>query len=436
MKIAGVIAEYNPITNGHIYHLEKTREMSRADFVVAVMSGDFTQRGMPVAMDKWTRSRLAAESGADLVVELPFVYATGSAEMFARGGIGILDGLGIVDTVSFGSESGDLDQLKRLADLLAREPDPYKGSLKKHLQTGMSFPAARQAAVSEEIGGDAACLLEEPNNILAIEYLKQIIRISENRSRKTDHKAETGSKSLQPVTIRRIGRYNDEVIPDKPDTMDGRADDRVALASASAVRAAAEEGRFDELAGAVPENCLNELRQIYDGNVNESEKPFSKMKQKYFDMLRTVILRSSPRELSQIAGVSEGIENRIKREIRSHDSFDSFAGAIKSKRFTRTAIGRMMIHILAGLTAGEENLTPPLYARVLAFNENGAQLIKLAKKASEIPIITNINKAGITDPAVSSSLDQDILASDLYNMICGRDLYKYSDHVTMPCFVR
>ena len=218
--------------------------------------------------------------------------------------------------------------------------------------------------------------------------------------------------------------------------MDGRADDRTALASASAVRAAAGEGRFDELAGAVPENCLNELRQIYDGNVNESEKPFSKMKQKYFDMLRTVILRSSPRELSQIAGVSEGIENRIKREIRSHDSFDSFAEAIKSKRFTRTAIGRMMIHILAGLTAGEENLTPPLYARVLAFNENGAQLIKIAKKTSEIPIITNINKAGIKDPALSSSLDHDILASDLYNMICGRDLYKYSDHVTMPCFVR
>lgn len=426
MKTAGIIAEYNPITNGHIYHLEKTRQISKADFVVAVMSGDFTQRGMPAVMDKWTRSRLAAECGIDLVVELPFVYATGSAEMFARGGIGILEGLGAVDTVSFGSESGDIDSLKRLADHLISEPDEYKEALKKNLMTGMSFPAARQLAVCETAGAAMARLLEEPNNILATEYLKQI-------------------RTLTPVTIERMGSYNDDRMPGGD-----------AFASASAVRVAAEKGRFDELEGAVPENCLDELRKRYRkdcGCIAETparviteheEKAASEIMHRYFDMLRAAILRSSCGELSQIAGVSEGIENRIKREIRNHESYDSYAGAIKSKRFTRTAVDRMLLHILTGLTTdfhdvckgAKDNSALPLYARVLAFNEKGAQLIKRAKKSSVIPIITNINKTEITDPAVSSLLSYDILAADIYNIICGKDLYQNSEYVSMPCCVR
>ena len=404
MKIAGVIAEYNPITNGHIYHLEKTREMSRADFVVAVMSGDFTQRGMPAEMDKWTRSRLAAESGADLVVELPFVYATGSAEMFARGGIGILDGLGIVDTVSFGSESGDLDQLKRLADLLAREPDPYKGSLKKHLQTGMSFPAARQAAVSEEIGGDAACLLEEPNNILAISYLREL------------HRA---GSSVVPHLVCREGSFHEEELSEGD------------FPSATAIRKAVSENHknltkgdfirsLGDLLPYVPKEMLAEMLHLWNGNtIPMGEKDL------LFHCL-PVLRCSSSEQLSLIAHMGPQLAGHLKSAVRSmhfdpdKDITETFRKAAETRCFSYTRILRSLASLSVGQTKEDlVNLSDPKYLRLLGFSEKGRGVLKSMRESSSLPILSRASDARhfAKDPVFARMDELDRLSHDLWTTL-------------------
>lgn len=392
MKTAGIIAEYNPMHNGHIYHLEKTRQISKAGFVVCVMSGNFTQRGLPAVLDKWTRAGIAVRNGADLVLEMPFVWATGSAEIFARGGVGILKGIGATDCISFGSESGDLNELKKVADLLAEEPDEYKAVLKKHLDEGSSFPAARHKAVGACLGEKTAGLIAQPNNILSVEYLKQI------------------GRTMEPVLIRREGEYGDEKLPE----------DKNGKPSAAAVRKMITDGRTDELSDYVPEDCLEEIRN--------NEEAFRSMEERYFDLLRTVILRSGACKLAEIPDVTEGIENRIMREIRLCSDLDMFASSVKSRRFTRTAVNRMMLHILAGMN---ETAPDEVYTRVLAFSEKGRSLLREISQSCTIPVITNLNKT----EELPDGIEYDIIASDLYNILMGKDLYENSEYVKRPVII-
>ena len=199
MKVVGIVAEYNPFHYGHLYHLQSSRSLTEADCVVVVMSGNYTQRGEPAVVSKWARAEMALLSGADLVIELPVAYAMGSAEYFAYGAVRLLDSLGVVDAMCFGSESGDIEDLQAIASILADEPEEYKDLLKNHLSDGHSFPSARQKALSGYLRGrhgkaDLTRLLKSSNNILGIEYLKALLRLD---------------SKIKPVTISRIGSdYN------------------------------------------------------------------------------------------------------------------------------------------------------------------------------------------------------------------------------------
>lgn len=433
MRIAGIIAEYDPFTNGHAFHLDMTRRAGRADFVVAVMSGDFTQRGRPALLDKWTRSRLAVENGADLVLELPFCYAASGAETFARGAVGILEGLGVVDAIGFGSESGDIEELEFIARFLKDEPDEYKRAIKRHLDMGISFPKAREMAVNETLGMDAGRILKSPNNILAIEYLRHVV-------------------SMTPVTVKRESPY---VMSELPES--GAGGDGPMLASAGAVRNAVRSGKIEEAKRFIPGNVYDAVVSAYCGTAAEpggtagagcgterghggterghggtadgrsSVLKAEAMEKRYFDLVRAAVLRTSAEKLAETDGAVEGIENRMKKEIRMHADIDSYAGALKSKRYTRTAIDRLLLHALVGMTKEDARGAAP-YARVLAMSEGGEKILAAARGVASIPVVTNINKyAGLPEVARF-----DVLASDIYNILTGEDLYKNSDHVMRP----
>lgn len=389
MKTAAVVAEYNPMHSGHIYHLDKTREISGADFVVAVMSGDFTQRGEAAVYDKWTRSRVAVNSGVDLVLELPFVYACNSAEYFASGAISILHSLGCVDVLSFGSESGDIDMLEKLAAFLLEEPEEYKKSLREHLDRGMSFPAARGGAVSRILGTDAGETLRSPNNILAIEYIKA---------------ARKWNMPAQRITMERRGSYHDS-------GLDGE------LASATAIRKAIWDEEEESVAKFLPPAGREVLM---DNRIINSNT------ERLYPFIRAAILSGTKESLARIFAITEGMENRMIREVRRHDTLKSYGDALVSKRYTRTGIDRLLVHTLLGFEKQDLFSHRP-YGRVLALNDRGARLLRRIKKESKIDMITNINKSH--HPPL---LKYDILASDMYNLCMGRDMYRNSDYVKSP----
>lgn len=370
MNVAGIVAEYNPMHSGHIYHLQRTREVCGADFVVAVMSGDFTQRGEPAIYDKWLRAAAAVKNGVDLVFELPFAYACNSAAYFGTGAVSILDGLGCVTHLSFGSESGEMQPLLEIAKFLAKEPKAYKNALKENLDKGHSFPKARAFALTETFG--KADALKQPNNILGIEYLKAIIRLN---------------SKIEPVTVVRRGQGHHE--------------------SASEIRSTI----------------------IWDES-------------KYFDMIRQAFIKSQGVSLDDILGAAEGIQNKIIKNIRSSKDLEDLIDKVKSKRYTWTGINRLLAQTLVGFTADEFNrINGTRYGRILAFNENGARLLRRIKKTecATMPILTNINRdlhqqPGV-DEALKLSLSKDILAADLYNLAFHKDLYENSDFVMKPTYV-
>lgn len=370
MNIAGIVAEYNPMHSGHIYHLQQTREICKADIVVAVMSGNFTQRGEPAIYDKWLRAAAAVNNGIDLVFELPFAYACNSAAYFATGAVNILDGLGCVTHLSFGSESGEIEPLMDVAKFLAKEPKDYRESLKRHLDKGLSFPKARAAALTETFG--KADVLQLPNNILGIEYLKALQML------KSD---------IIPVTVIRKGQGHHE--------------------SASEIRSTI----------------------IWDES-------------KYFDMVRQAFIKSQGGNLENILGAAEGIQNKIVKNIRSAKDLDDLIDKVKTKRYTWTGINRLLAQTLVGFTAEEfKQINGIRYGRILAFNEKGAKLLRRIKKTecADMPILTNINRDLAQHPDADSatrlSLAKDVLASDLYNLAFGKDLYQCSDFVMKPAYV-
>ncbi len=372
MKILGIIAEYNPFHNGHKYHIEKSLEMTGADHVVAVMSGSFVQRGEPALQDKWKRARLACENGADLVLELPFIYACNGASQFARGAIGILDGLGCIDFLSFGSESGDLELLKKCAE----EMRPALDTRERNYVKGMG-----DSLLAHGISSDA-------NNILAIEYLKAL--------------DEAGS-SMQPVTVKRTdaGYHASEIIG--------------SFTSASNIRAMLLEGK--DIAPYVP----------YPPSFDAS----GSFKDSLYRLIISEILRQDPELLEKLPSGGEGIGHKMKNCIREAEDYDALIASVKEGRYTSSRIQRVMIQCLMGLYGMPEM---KYYARILAFNEKGQEILKHMRKegpaSEDFPIITNINKAE-TGP-IDSLLQYDIRATDLYNLIYQRPLYFNSDMVRQP----
>lgn len=408
MRVLGIIAEYNPFHNGHLYQLKQSIEQLDADFVVAVMSGNFTQRGEPAILSKWTRAEMAIECGIDLVLEIPFVFACNNAEYFAKGAIAILNGLGCVTHLSFGSESGELGQLEKVADFLANEGQAFQYSLKKHLEKGLSYPRARQEATTDCLGDTAAALLREPNNILAIEYLKQL---------------KMKNSDIIPVTVKRKGTGYHELQPNGD------------IASASAIRRMLEEQPDNSLTNYLPAAGYNILKSALSEQYERTS--FKQIEQNYYKILTAKILTMPEKELSQIFSVREGLEHKLKGAVRNAENLNGFKQLILSKRYTTTRINRMLVHILIGMTREDFlKITEPLhlYGRVLGFNQKGATLLKQIKKSAKtsLPCLTNVNKQINGSEEYLKLLSYDFIASDLYNLIMEQNLYRSSDYVCMP----
>lgn len=423
MTAVGIIAEYNPFHNGHKYHLEKSLELTGADVAVAVMSGNFTQRGEPSCADKWTRAEMALKGGVDIVFELPFAYAVNSAEYFAKGAVRLLNGLGLIDFISFGSEEGCIERLSFTAGILADENAEFKSALKENLRTGISYPKARAKALSvfldEKSAADDAQndFLKSSNNILSIEYLKQLMRTN---------------SAIKPITVKRTGGSNAEFLaqrlPDKIYTEQNKTN----ISSASAIRAAlAENLNFTRIEPFVPESTI-EILKSFDSDINL-------IFNKFYELVLYKIITSPPSAIAEILAVSEGIENRLIEAARMSSDMDTLVSSAVSKRYTETRMRRILAQLAIGLTKSDFEIIDgegAMYGRVLGFSEKGARFLKEIKKSGKckIPIITNVNKDRLEKETDRMLLSYDLIAADVYNLICGKVIYDYSDYVRMPYF--
>lgn len=363
MKVSGIIAEYNPFHKGHEYHIKETKKLTGATHTVAVMSGDFVMRGEPAMANKKTRAAAAIAGGVDLVLELPLSHALSSAEFFAYGGVYILDAIGCVDMLSFGSEEGELSELAKIAELM--EYPEIKEKIKEEMKSGISV----FKAISNILPGFEN-ITDKPNNILGINYLKALNKI---KSR------------IEPVTIERKGSYNSD-IPEG------------GFASAKAIRNMLS--RNEAVSEWIP---LNPLEYLKDEFVSE----------KNFDKIMTYALRMADKEnLKKYADVSEGLENLIKKAAMENDTVSDIAMAIKSKRYAYTRIKRIMYNILLDIpkNAREEN---PAFVKVLAFNEKGREILSKMRKTSALPVITNPTKKDFYE---FEELRREQLAGSIYEL--------------------
>lgn len=380
MKVAGLITEYNPFHKGHLYHIEQTKKVTGADSVIAVMSGNFVQRGAPAIMPKHLRTKCALLSGVSAVMELPVCYAVSSAEYFAMGAVSLLDKLGCVDAVCFGSECGEIQILEEIADILAEEPDDYKASLKDALKAGLSFPLARQQALKQYAG-----ILSAPNNILGIEYLKALKRLD---------------SPIKAYTIRRAGAgYHDTAISHD-------------FSSASAIRANIDSPSVMERQ--IPKDCLAAIQDAYRQKFPIQSNDFSLL-------LKVRLLSETADSLTRYADVNPELANRIVNCRNHFLNLEQFCELLKTKELTYSRISRALFHILLEITrqdmANYGQAGRIFYARMLGFREADAALLGLIKRKSQIPVITRLSQKKLLDFPGSSMLNTDIYAADLYESV-------------------
>lgn len=388
MRIVGLIAEYNPFHNGHKYHMEKAKKLTNADFVIVVMSGNFVQRGTPAIMPKHLRAEAALKCGADLVIELPVCYATGTAEQFAYGAVSLLDKLGCVDAICFGSECGDINALRDLAKLLCHEPEEYKAALQEYLRAGMSFPMARQT-VLDTLYPDRhyGKLLEQPNNILGIEYLKALYRLD---------------SKMKPLTIQRMtSHYHDTELQEQ-------------FSSASALRQAISNGQFADLYGQMPSDCMAISADSYNRRYPIFANDFSLL-------LKYRLLIENKESLTEYADVSEELANRIYNQLNNYISFEQFCELLKTKEITYSRISRALIHILLGIKKAD--YTDIEYAHILGFQKDKQTLLSELKKSSSISLVTKLSNEYMLSDSAKKMLDTDIYVSNLYESVVTDKFY-------------
>ncbi len=410
MKILGVTAEYNPFHNGHEYHLKRAGELTGADYTIVCMSGNFVQRGEPAFMDKWTRSRIAVKCGADLVVELPFIFACNRAEHFARGAVDTLVSLGVTH-ISFGCETKNEGALRRLARKMVDSREELESAASELMKRqGISRAKAYELALDgmSEDREEAALyskIAGSPNNILALEYLKRM-----------EHHRAVGTPVADVPVLRRGSGYYDA----------GEG-----FAGASEIRKMDSE---EVMTDYVPATALDEA-----GDMVTLKKSYDRAREKAFEILRSRIVISSAEELSGIYCVGEGLENRLKREIISAVSMEDLIERMVSKRYTAATVRRLLTYILLGVRGSEADSILEggvQYVRVLAAGAGGRELLNLIKKEDRtpLPVLTNINREipEDADDRFRRMLMNDIKASDVYNLLMERSMYQYSDKVVNP----
>ena len=395
MGAIGIVAEYNPFHTGHALQLARTRELLGADLpAVAVMSGSWVQQADCAIADKWTRARLALMGGVDLVLELPTVWAVSSAESFARGAVSILNAAGVVDVLSFGSESGDIGQLRRVAACL--DGGEYPALLKEQLDRGLSFPAARQRAAEGLLGTDAA-VLSRPNNTLGIEYLRALHALG---------------SPIRPVTVKREGAGHNEAAVFAGDTTREETNrlfwQHNPTLSATAIRGYLTEGEWERMAPYLPQGGLELLRE------SAPELPvLARLERAILARVRTMSAEDWGRLPD--AGAAEGLPNRLERAGRTCTSMAEFFDLAKTKRYTHSRLRRLVLWAFLGLTAADVPGAPP-YLRVLGFSARGQELLKEMKKQAALPILTKPAQAKDLPEPGRRLFQLEIRCTDLYDL--------------------
>lgn len=358
MKVTGIIAEYNPFHNGHKYHLESSKKITNSDYCIVVMSGNYVQRGEPAIADKWIRTKMALQNGADIVIELPSIYATSSAEFFAQNSINILNSTNIVDSICFGSEINDIKLITKFATILSDEPLPYKSILKRELSKGVSFPTARSTALKEYTGYDSK-FLESPNNILGVEYLKSLIKLN---------------SKLVPYTLKRNVAYNSKDLNDN-------------ITSALSIRESLKSNNIEIIKSTIPMLGFNTLLD----SIKSGNSPI------FLDNFSTILnykLRTNDK-LDEILDIDEGVENRILNAASSNFKVTDIIKAVKTKRYTFTKLQRALLHIILDIKKSDlkkYNLNLK-YIRILGFRKQSEKLLSYLISNSDVPVITNLKKA-------------------------------------------
>jgi len=401
-NVVAIIGEYNPFHNGHAYHLQKTKEITNADYVIAIVSGGFVQRGNVSLIDKWSKADMALSNGIDLVIELPTVYSISSAENFAYGAIKILNSLKVVDTLSFGSEFCDLDVLEKIADTLIEEPPEFKTLLEHELSKGVSFPKARENALLMYLNDirKYANILSSPNNILAIEYLKALKR--------------TKSK-IKPMSIKRINvGYNDLGTKNN-------------FASATAIRQKIIDNTPAGLSKLMPSKSYKILyNSIQKGHYVKDITAFEKQ-------ILYILRKMSIEEIANLPDVSEGLENSIKNAADSCNTIAEFMNIVKSKRYTATRIQRILLYALLGITKDnmKNSYKVQPYIRVLGMNEKGKELLStMSRFRNKLNVITSVKKYVDSNPnkELLNMLNIDINATNIYTLGYTKDSWSNLDY--------
>lgn len=405
MSVTAIISEYNPFHNGHKYNLDIAKKITDSGYTISIMSGSFLQRGEPALFDKWSRAKMAVLEGIDLVIELPVLFSCQPAENFAYGAIKILESLRIVDYLCFGSESGSINDLMEISYILLNESKTIKKNINKKMSKGMSYPKA--------IGETINTVLEDnktyPNNILGIEYIKAILKLKSN---------------IKPITIKRIKNdYNETVITGS-------------ISSATAIREEIKSNELnDNVSISVPKNSFD----IMKNNITNKRGPI--FFEDFSDLILYQLRKSTLSELYSLPYVKEGIEYRLKKKSNTSSNLNELIDSIKTKRYTRTYIQRILCHILLGITKDDiifskKNETP-IYIRVLAFNKKGRELLKEIKNVSPSPIIIKTANFCNQNNFLNRMFQLDTLSTDIYNLAMKNPIYKKAnqDYLTPPHYI-
>lgn len=403
MKAVGVIVEYNPFHNGHAYHLQAAKETAQADIAIAVMSGNFLQRGEPALVSKWYRTKMALLNGVDIVLELPYHFATQKAETFANGAVSILDAIGC-QSLCFGSESGDITNFLQTIDYLESNKERFDENIKMNIKTGVSFPKALSLSFQSLSSSENLLRLEKPNNILGFHYVKAIKQ----------------QKSLMvPFTVKRKNAdYHDEHFATET------------IASATSIRKAlfASNESNHSIEQYVPEATSKLLIEYLNeyGNLHSWEN--------YWSYLRYRLLQSSPEELREIYEVEEGIENRFIASALESSNFTEFMQRVKTKRYTWTRLQRICVHILTNTKKSEMNSTleKAAYLRLLGMTTYGKEYLNKYKTQFSLPLISKLSAYKEKDILL------DIKASRVYSFGLGKqngDKLLHQEYKQPPIYV-
>lgn len=390
MIIGGIVAEYNPFHNGHNYQIEKTKELGGITHIVAVMSSNYVQRGETALISKWARAEMAVKNGVDLVIELPTLWSTSYAQRFAMGGVSLLDGLGCVDMLSFGSECGDIDELIECKNAI--NSDAVEERLRENLDVGLGFATARAEALRTVCGNRFFDLLDGANNTLAIEYLNALDKLN---------------SKIIPMTIRRFGSMHDSVI---------RSEN---IASASEIRGMMLSGNSD-WEKYVPQSVVD----VYKREVTDKFAPCPNSKLEF--SILCCMRQLSAEDIALSPDISEGIEYRIHDAALKASSLEELYQLAKTRRYSHARIRRIVLHAFLGFTSDDYKGNPP-YIHVLAMNDKGKEILKSAKEKSKLPIITKASDFDNLDEYGQHVFSLEDMCTDVYSLAspvilpCGRE---------------